>query len=297
MRNRYDDRDRGRGRDHDRYDRDPGRRRGWDIGSDYGRERLRATLNRPGFGEMGSDRDYDDPGDRGYSEDYGRYGYGATYRGGSRDREYDQGQGRRYDRYGGGYDPDSERPGRASDYRGGYRPSDQEISRGRARYGSDEMTGRRDYAGRYGGHESDYTAGGRSGERGYPENQERGWWERASDEVASWFGDDEAARRRRRDEVRRGGGMAGRGPKNYRRSDERVREEINDRLTEDDYVDASDIEVSVEDGVITLSGTVSSLLQKRRAAYIAERVSGTHDVLNEIRVRREAQTETRTVAQ
>ena len=32
---------------------------------------------------------------------------------------------------------------------------------------------------------------------GHPD--ERGFWDRASDEVASWFGDDEAERRRRGD--------------------------------------------------------------------------------------------------
>ena len=49
----------------------------------------------------------------------------------------------------------------------------------------------------------------------------------------------------RRPRGRRSGraAYAGRGPKGYRRSDERIREEISDRLTEHDELDASEIEV------------------------------------------------------
>jgi hypothetical protein len=36
--------------------------------------------------------------------------------------------------------------------------------------------------------------------RGYDRNQDRGFFERAGDEIASWFGDDDAERRRREDE-------------------------------------------------------------------------------------------------
>jgi len=49
----------------------------------------------------------------------------------------------------------------------------------------------------------------------------------------------------------------GRGPKNYQRSDDRIREDICERLAMDHDVDASDIEVAVAEGVVTLNGTVS----------------------------------------
>jgi hypothetical protein len=78
----------------------------------------------------------------------------------------------------------------------------------------------------------------------------------------------------------------GRGPKDYRRSDERIREEIADRMTDDWTLDASDITVAVSDGEVTLSGTVSSRNQKRRAEDVAERVSGVRDVSNQLRVSR-----------
>lgn len=79
----------------------------------------------------------------------------------------------------------------------------------------------------------------------------------------------------------------GRGPKDYRRSDDRVREEICDCMTDDPVLDASDIVVQVSSGEVTLSGSVSSRDQKRRAEDVAERVSGVTDVTNQLRVSRE----------
>ena len=111
------------------------------------------------------------------------------------------------------------------------------------------------------------------------EREERGWWDRAADEVSSWFGDEDAERRRQQD-----GEHRGRGPKNYRRSDERIKEDINDRLTDAAYLDASEIEVEVNDREVTLSGTVDSRSSKRMAEDIADSVSGVSNVENRIRV-------------
>lgn len=77
----------------------------------------------------------------------------------------------------------------------------------------------------------------------------------------------------------------GKGPKNYLRSDERISEDINDRLHDDPYVDASNIEVEIDKAEVVLSGTVSDINAKRRAAYIAEEVRGVRNVENRIRVR------------
>lgn len=108
---------------------------------------------------------------------------------------------------------------------------------------------------------------------------QRDFLDRAGDEVASWFGDEEAAARRRADQFR------GKGPKGYTRSDERIEEDINDRLTDDPWLDASDIEVSVANGDVTLTGEVSSRSDKRRAEDCAEMVSGVANVQNNLRVR------------
>lgn len=78
--------------------------------------------------------------------------------------------------------------------------------------------------------------------------------------------------------------FAGRGPKGYRRSDERLREDVCDRLADDPWVDASDITVEVKDAEITLSGTVTEREQKRRAEDCVERASGVRNVINNLRV-------------
>lgn len=80
------------------------------------------------------------------------------------------------------------------------------------------------------------------------------------------------------------GRHAGRGPKGYRRSDDRIKEEVCDALTHDSRVDASEIEVSVESGVVTLKGTVEERQMKRMAEECAENIHGVSDVKNEIRV-------------
>jgi len=77
----------------------------------------------------------------------------------------------------------------------------------------------------------------------------------------------------------------GQGPKGYERSDERIREDLHERLTEDPQLDASDIEVAVEAREVTLSGRVASRADKRRAEDIAESVSGVGHVQNNLRVR------------
>jgi len=80
------------------------------------------------------------------------------------------------------------------------------------------------------------------------------------------------------------GPHAGRGPKNYRRPDERIREDINDRLTESPEVDATEIAVRVENGEVTLTGIVDNRRAKSIAEDLAENVAGVKDVHNQIRV-------------
>ncbi|MBC7457184.1 MAG: BON domain-containing protein, partial [Bdellovibrionaceae bacterium] len=76
----------------------------------------------------------------------------------------------------------------------------------------------------------------------------------------------------------------GKGPKGFRRSDEKIREEVCEALYRDNLVDASEIEVSVKDAEVILSGTVSGRRMKRLAEDCADSVSGVSDVRNEIRV-------------
>ncbi|MDR7101841.1 BON domain-containing protein [Croceicoccus sp. BE223] len=161
--------------------------------------------------------------------------------------------------------------------------ADYRDNRGYGRFTSDSYGGR-DYAYRqdpsYGyrgagtaGYGASYGAGGRA-----DYDHDRGFFERAGDEIASWFGDDDAARRREQDH-------RGVGPQNYARSDQRILDDICDKLTDDRYVDASDITVTVQEREVTLDGTVTSKQAKRRAEDVADNVSGVGHVQNNLRVK------------
>lgn len=76
----------------------------------------------------------------------------------------------------------------------------------------------------------------------------------------------------------------GYGPQGYTRSDERVIEDIHERLTDDHQVDGRHIDVRVSKGAVTLTGRVSERAMKYRAEEIAERVSGVKEVDNQIKV-------------
>lgn len=76
----------------------------------------------------------------------------------------------------------------------------------------------------------------------------------------------------------------GRGPRDYVRPDERIADDIIDRLTDDVGVDASEVLVMVEDGVVTLSGDVPERRMKHRSEDIAAAARGVREVRNTIRV-------------
>lgn len=77
----------------------------------------------------------------------------------------------------------------------------------------------------------------------------------------------------------------GRGPRGYQRSDERIREDVCDCLTDDPEIDASNFDVTVNNGEVSLTGTIDSYDNKRRATDLIEDFSGVKDVHNNLRVR------------
>ena len=77
----------------------------------------------------------------------------------------------------------------------------------------------------------------------------------------------------------------GRGPKNFRRADKRVYEDVCDELLHSPDVDATDIVVSVKDGVVELTGKACERVQKYIAEDIAANVSGVRDVRNQLEVK------------
>ena len=264
-----------------RYGR--GRSGGSEYG-DYGSGRYgsgRSSGSEYGGSEYGRGRGQSGGGQYGGSQYGGGQYSGSQYGGGSQWRAGAEGQGRR------GYRPGSENDWDYTD--------DRESRYGSFMRGYD--TGSYDDSGRHDNWSSsssryNYPTGFRSGEsygergRGYDYDygrggEERGWLDRLADKLASWFGDEDAERRYRMDDRR--DRPRGKGPKSYRRSDERIREDVNDQLSEG-YLDASEVEVTVVDGVVTLSGTVNSRSDKRRAEDIAEDVRGVKNVENRLRV-------------
>lgn len=82
------------------------------------------------------------------------------------------------------------------------------------------------------------------------------------------------------------GRYVGRGPKGYKRSRERILDDVSERLTRHPDIDATDMEVDVQDDVVVLRGRVYDRQQKRMAEDVAESVSGVRDVRNELDVER-----------
>jgi hypothetical protein len=87
------------------------------------------------------------------------------------------------------------------------------------------------------------------------------------------------------------GPNAGHGPKGYQRSDERIHEDVCERLTAHGRLDARKIELTVENGEVTLEGTVDDRGAKRLAEDLAISVSGVEDVHNRLRLERHARSE------
>jgi len=225
------------------------------------------------------------PGDTGYVRD-GDQQRGNDRFAGNRDFNRDEGDRSRFSRYGrgeqwatddfgyeSGYgDTERSQAWARESYRG--RPSSFNYEPGRNRvnqaygdrYGSDYRFGSED---RYGGDRY-------RGTEDY--GRKRGFMERAGDEVASWFGDEDAEQRRMMDAHR------GKGPKGYQRSDARIEEDVNDRLSDDPILDASNITVTVKQAEVTLDGFVSSRWDKRRAEDIVDDISGVKHVQNNLRV-------------
>ncbi len=251
-------------RDRERYgdDRNPERSRSMQGG----REENRGRDPDRGYG-LGSSGDYQRRGSREGSDYYGnrdeRFGQGGYGQGGyGAERSRQQFSGQR--EYGGEQDYGSQSSsgewrGEEESYGSGF---------GRSRYGrdfgDDESRGSFGTFGSGGhGRDMDY---GRRGAYGYGGYGGMGGAESGS----SAYGADQQFR--------------GRGPRGYRRSDERIKEDVCDMLTEDPYIDASNIEVTVKDCEVTLSGNVNAREDKRRAEDLIERISGVKDVHNTLRV-------------
>lgn len=241
-----------------------------EYGQQYGRQGYSAQYGGQGFGpQQDLGRQYGGKyGGQGYAGPYRGQGYAGQRYGGEFDGQ-GQGYGGQYEGqgYGGGY--------RGRGYGGEYRGPDY----GRQDYG--QQYGQRDYGqGQY----DNRFRGERWGGRNAP--SEMGW--RSSE----FGGHNESGpaygmHGNQGEQFHGTRGMpsnAGRGPEGYQRSDERIKEDVHEALTWDHDVDASNIQVKVENGEVTLEGTVHDRQQKRAAEDALEDVRGVTDVHNQLRV-------------
>ena len=235
------------------------------------------------------DRDYGgvSPGFRGHEHDY-ESGYRAYPRFQNQDytrsqdggRFYgDDGRGRIYrEEYAYGADP-----AYAEGRRFGTREADERYDRAIHRTSSG-----RTFSGGTGGYdyERGYGDGGRG--EGHTDFEDRArdageFFRRTGRRVANWFSDvaGEGSEMGRYEDR----GHRGRGPKGYKRSDERISDDAHQRLTDDPWLDASEIEVAVSGGEVTLSGIVEDREAKHHAERIVEHLSGVHHVQNNLRLK------------
>jgi osmotically-inducible protein OsmY len=209
----------------------------------------------------------------------GRYSEGEAW-GGARDegRRYaqqggssnwrTQREGGSYGGYGSTGDYGYGSQGRSPSGRGGWEPQESRRDFGGERYGSS------------GGSSGDYFRGPGATGYGHGVGQGSGLRQR---EFEDWSG----SRGLGGDEQRFGAGkFLGKGPKGYKRSDERLREDISERLMQSGSIDSSEVTVEVADGTVTLQGTVPERRMKHEIEDLIDRCLGVKDIDNRVRVQR-----------
>lgn len=260
--NRWSDNQRGR----EQRSFDERSRGGYQGGEDWREAEQNRGGGMYGEGYFGDEQGYG--AERGERQDYGRQGYGGQRFGG---QGYG-GQGYGGQSYG-GQSYGAQGYGRQGYGAEGYRGQGYQGS-GAQGYGG---SGVRDFRSEGAGGREYGQGRQREGQMGFGAQNER--LQRITDGDAErsfggMFGLDQG----------RQGEHRGRGPKNYVRSDERIRDDVNDRLSDDSWLDASEIDVQVSKCEVTLTGTVNSREDKRRAEDIAEQVSGVKHVQNNLRI-------------
>ena len=84
----------------------------------------------------------------------------------------------------------------------------------------------------------------------------------------------------------RAAGPPRRGPKNWKRSDERIRDDLCEQLYHSQHLDAREVSVDVREGLVILEGTVPARHMKYAIEDLAESCPGVTDVDNRLRVLR-----------
>jgi hypothetical protein len=252
----------------------------------YGQEHY--WRDRPGQGRYGREH----YGGAGRREDYGRdpYSRESFERGGDRSRfEPHRGGRSGYDPYQQGYEEMRGARGHSSSYEDWRRQQAEEPRRGfshfsrsaldRPQFGQSEREPRYFGTGSqgYGGGPS-FTGGayGMADERLDEPYYEEGRGYRGESRYSGGIERSQGRSMRRYP----------RGPKGYQRSDERLREDISERLMHSDTIDSSDVTVNVMGGKVVLEGTVPDRYTKHAIEDLADAAPGVQDIENRIRVAR-----------
>jgi osmotically-inducible protein OsmY len=273
--------------------REPSERSEYSEGRDYGSEYERESrFGRGGYeGPRGMGQQDWSRGRSGSYGGYTRVGWGPAE---EEERGYwGQGEEPRYGRgrEGAGYGSEDYEGGMETGY-AGYEPGDYSYGSGISGFGSGERFGGSQQVGRGTSRGSGQSGYGRS--QGWERSGSQGWTGPSGSR--SLFGQSGSQQygQERFQQSRGGtsqGNFVGRGPQGYKRSDERITEDVNELLTQDPDIDASNIAVEVQNGELTLKGSVSDREAKRRAEDIAESCSGVKQVQNQLRIKREDESE------
>ena len=122
-----------------------------------------------------------------------------------------------------------------------------------------------DYGTRHWGH-GEYRGSDETGGRG--RNKDEGFFERIGEQIGEKVGR-----------------FFGVGPKGYRRSDERIHEDVCETLQRHHEIDASEVEVTVKSGVVKLSGTVDERRTRRMIEDVIDHIPGIQDIENHLRTK------------
>lgn len=250
-----------------------------------------------GLGGSGYDRDDEEFRGGRYGNPARGYGQSSSQYGAQRGAQYERYEPHERDRYqneqayaegrgmqgrgmrepyepgyrGGDYQGDFERGGRASGMRSEYGGYSYGQGEGGREYGAPRRGMQSGWQERSGSQfASDYGSGGYDQVSGYGE---RGYGSSGRFSTGNYQSGMEGQRSYR-----------GLGPQTYKRSDDRIRDDVCERLTDSERIDASNVTIDVNQGAVTLSGTVPERHMRYAAEDLVDDALGVESINNQLRV-------------
>jgi osmotically-inducible protein OsmY len=227
-------------------------------------------------GSFEGDRSYSAGG---YPEEFGYRQEGHSPRG--QNYRFGEASGHDQERFGGYHGGSSERFG-SNENHGSRDFGRNPASRQGAYRGDDFNRGR----GGYHGSGSEYGESQRYGSRGSMQTPygEQGHSTRGFEHGRSWSNMQSGQSGQMGQSGQWQQSHRGRGPKGYERSDERLKEMICERLTDDPNIDASEVTIEIDNKVVKLTGTVEDRRIKYMIEDAIEQIGGVRDIDNQLRV-------------